>query len=264
MTQKTTENVADQKDLSVEETDIDDGSDLFDDGEPEAVTGGQAKADDPQKIVAPVSDKIKIKYNGNDEEYSVDEIVPLAQMGRNYPKIKEELDAVRNSEEMKTLAEIAKESGFKDVKSFAQELKTNLFNAKVDRRASELVSEGMKPEHAKKMAELELSQSSAKAQEQSPVDEGQKQAVNAYLELFQEFPETAEWDDLSKFPPEVRDQINAGKNPVVAYTKYLTAKAEKEKAIAIQNADARSRDTGSLGSNNSDEKDDPFLQGFGD
>lgn len=40
--------------------------------------------------------KLKIKYNHQEEEITLDEAVQLAQMGKNYPKLQEKLQALES------------------------------------------------------------------------------------------------------------------------------------------------------------------------
>lgn len=204
--------------------------------------------------------KFKIKYNGAEEEYTLDDLTALAQKGRNYDHVLQERDSAKNSPEMQILAELAKNAGMKDVTTFVKELQKNYLDMKIENRVRQLESEGLPTEHAKRMAELELKAESGKPEQepQNQTDEG----VNAFSELLSEFPETQEWKSLNDFPPEVRKMIEEGKKPIVAYTKYLAQKAEQEKAIALQNKEAIERDSGSFKSGKT-EKPDEFLAGLG-
>jgi hypothetical protein len=204
--------------------------------------------------------KHKIKYNGADEEYTLDDLKMLAQKGRNYDHVLQERDSAKNSQEMQILADLAKNAGMKDVATFVKELQKNYLDMKIENRVRQLESEGLPTEHAKRMAELELKADSGKQvqEQQAQPDEG----VDAFVELMSEFPETQEWKSLSDFPPEVRKMIDEGKKPIVAYTKYLAQKAEQEKAVALQNKQAIERDTGSFKSGKT-EKPDDFLAGLG-
>lgn len=218
---------------------------------------GAPKADQPVK--AEEVQKFKIKYNGKEEEYGVEELTNLAQKGRNYDHVLSERDALKNSEELKTLEQIAKDAGVKDVKTLIENLKKNVSDLKLDERAKKFESEGMTPEHARRMAELEM-----KAETQAVVEPEAKEnpLVDRFTELFDEFPETRDFKTLEDYPEEVQKMIEDGKTPLVAYTKYLTAQKDKELEIAKQNADAKSRDTGSFKSGKHDSKEDDFLKGL--
>lgn len=204
--------------------------------------------------------KHKIKYNGKEEEYAIEELITLAQKGRNYDHLLSERDALKNSEEMKALEEIATEAGVKDVKTLLTNLKENLVNMKLDDRAKKLEAEGMTPEHARRMAELELKAEAKPKVEAKP--DPIEPIKEQFKELFKEFPETQDWEKVEDFPDEVQKMMAEGKSPLVAYTKYLKNKADEELRIAQQNKDASQRDTGSFKTGKSEEKKDDFLSGF--
>lgn len=231
---------------------------------PEELSGNEpikdvtAEVKDEAKDVQDV-EKHKIKYNGKEEEYSIEELITLAQKGRNYDHVLGERDSLKNSEEMSILSKMAKDAGKKDVKEFLKDLSANIENVKLEERVKQLENEGMNPEHARRMAELEMKNT---AQPQADEASDIQPLVKQFEELFQEFPETQDWKELSDYPQEVQDLISDGKSPLVAYTKYLTKKAEDEKRVLEQNKQAQERDTGSFKTGKSETKDDDFLKGL--
>lgn len=198
----------------------------------------------------------KIKYNGKEMELSYDELIANAQKGMNYDHILSERDSLKNSETNKLLTEIAKENGLKP-EEFLASLKESKTNEKIMNRAKELEAEGMKPEHAKKMAELELKQPT-QAKEPDEV----KLLENEFKTLHQEFPETKDFKELSDFPKEVIELIKQGKSPLVAYAKYQMEEMKKNAEIEKNNLKNTLKDTGSLGKGEPDGKSDPFLEGL--
>lgn len=199
---------------------------------------------------APKNDKLKVKFNGEEKEVSIEEAITLAQKGMNYDHVKGELDNLKNSEEVKTLAELAKENGFKTGKEYLDHIRENARQAKVNEIFEQLKAEGVPEAYAKELAEAKVAAPKQKEPDTSP-----------FLELFKKFPETAEWKDLDAFPTEVRDAVKNGENPVVAYSLYKAQQAEAEKAKVLADQDARQRTPGSLNSD-SDAQPDPFLAGF--
>lgn len=219
---------------------------MFDPAEVEAESeGGEAKVETTEK--AP--EKIKIKYNGADEEYTLEDIKTLAQKGRNYDPLKEKFEGLKNSETAKRLKELTEEGGFKSEEEFLASLKAKTEQEKLNKRIAELESEGLGTEHAKRMAELELS----KPKENKP---------NPFEKLFQRFPETATMTDISQFPEEVRKSIEEGDDPVLAYAAYKVKVAEEEKARILSEADASKRSVGSLNTATAEKENDEFLSGF--
>lgn len=271
MTQKTNAPVETKEDVSSQTT-IDDTSDLDDteddmgesdegQGSDDNIFDDDDLTEEPSKTATAKQDeKTKVKYNGADVELTKEELITNAQKGMNYDKILQERDQARNSEELKTLSDLAKEAG-KDVKTFLGEMKQTIEGVKLSKRIEELTAEGFNPEQAKRFAEME---SKAKMAETIPAEvKEQEENVNSFKELFSEFPETSTWKTLEDFPKEVSDMIQQGKNPVIAYTKYLAGKAEADLATVRQAKDNKARDLGSLKSGKSDEKTDDFLEGLG-
>lgn len=216
--------------------------------------GGETEKAEPEVI------KEKIKYNGKEEEYTLEELKTLAQKGRNYDHVLGERDELKKySDEVKTLAELAKEAG-KEPKVFLEELRNNFRNEKLQKRVQELQEEGMKPEHAQRMAEMELNQPRQAVEEEQAQDP--THLVNEFQALFKKFPETAQFKDLSEFPEEVQTLIQEGESPLVAYMQYKMSELEKAKSVEAQNKDAQQRDTGSFKTGKSEEKEDEFLQGL--
>lgn len=208
-------------------------------------TGEQVEAVKPTET-AP--HKLKLKYNGVEEEKTEEEVISLAQMGMNYTKIKTKLDELENGE----LLTLAKDEGFKDIPSYVKSLSENTYKQKLEKKTNEYIEQGVPAEHADKLARVDLA---SKPKEDDPVQK-------SFEELFTEFPEeTKNFKSLSDFPQEVQDMIAQGKTPVIAFSKYVAKQGDEAKRIAKQNEDNANRDTGSLGTSSTTKEDD-FLRGF--
>lgn len=209
---------------------------------------------------------IKVKYNGEEKELDLnsnyDDIVAYIQKGMNYDHVVGERDSLKESEEMKLIRELAEEAGVKDTKEFVKKFKEDLTQTKVNKRAEQLMSEGMSKEHALYTAKLEVEKAPLppKGQEQQP-DPIEEQAVG-FKELLEEYPDLAKnkWED---FPEDFQRLVSEGKKPIVAWQKYLLNQSEKTQRDEKQKAGTKERDLGSM-RGKSDEKVDPFLTGFGD
>lgn len=243
-------------------TDLSFSADDFTQEEISQATSGEPNAEDgviTQKNATP--EMHKIKYNGKEEEYKYEDLVALAQKGRNYDHVIGERDALKNSEEMKMLSEMAKQAGKKDGKEFLKEMQDNLTALKIEKRAKELEADGMKPEHAKRMAELEVSQP-IKEVDETVTDQEPNQFVNDFKQLLENFPETQQYKDISEFPEEFRALMDSGLSPLVAYTKMMLGEKQKKEQIEKQNSDAKKKATNSLKSDQADGKEDSFLSGL--
>ena len=218
--------------------------DLFVDKTPEPTT-------ETTPVVQEQTPKYKIKYNGAEEELSLEEMTTLAQKGKNYDKKASELDQIKNSDENKILLELARSEGFKDIPSYVKSLKDTTYKNKLDAKVNEYVEQGLSAEYAEKLAKVDLANT-------PKVDDPQ---VELFTELFTEYPETAGWDSLDKFPQEVAEQINAGKKPIVAYAKYVAEQAKIANSKAALEEANKLKDPGSLKTSDSS-GEDPFWQGF--
>lgn len=202
--------------------------------------------------------KEKIKYNGKDEEYTMEELKNLAQMGRNYNKVLSERDSLKNSEELAYLKELATEKGV-DTKTLVNELKESRIKEKIESRAKELeASDGLTPEQALKMAQLEL-KANQPIKQDNPTDAIQKE----FETLLKEFPETREkFKEFKDLPKPIQEAIIEGKSVTVSYAKYLVEESNKAKEQALQELDAAKRTPGALNGGQQQKGNDPFLDGF--
>lgn len=202
--------------------------------------------------------KEKIKYNGKDEEYTMEELKNLAQMGRNYNKVLSERDSLKTSEELAYINELASEKGV-DTKTLVKELRESRNKEKLESRAKELEqSEGLNPQQALRMAELEFKANQPMKQD-NPTDAIQKE----FETLLKEFPETREqFKDFKDLPKPVQDAIVEGKSVTLAYAKHLVDESIKAKETALQELDAAKRTPGSLNGGEQQTKKDDFLDGF--
>lgn len=228
----------------------------------DSVSGKQTA--EPQSS-APTS-KIKIKYNGVEEEYDPatqqDTIVELLQKGRNYDKVNADKEALANSEEIQFLREQAKEAGFKDTKEYLQKLRADLQQDAITKRAQQLEAEGYNPQHALYTAQLESKAKQGTPRQVDPNEAFVQEMSNKFGELLAEYPETKQFKTLNDYPKPVIDMIQQGKTPLVAYQKYLLDTERSKAEIEAQNQANAKRDIGSLQSGKDDKAEDPFIAGL--
>lgn len=230
--------VFDPKDFA--ETDVQDTSNLTEDNNEQS------------------TEKVKIKYNGQEMDLTLDELKTHAQKGLNYDKILTERDSLKNSEELAYLKELATEKGV-DTKTLVKELKESRIKEKIESRAKELeASDGLTPEQALKMAQLEL-KANQPIKQDNPTDAIQKE----FETLLKEFPETREkFKEFKDLPKPIQEAIIEGKSVTIAYAKYLVEETNKAKEQALQELDAAKRTPGALNSGQQQKGNDPFLDGF--
>lgn len=224
--------------------------------------------DDVQTETQPsVSEKLKIKYNGVEEEYDLstqrDDIIALIQKGKNYDHIKSERDTLVNGEEMAYLKQLAKDKGFDDVKQFIKTESENYTQNKIAQRVNQLVSEGMSRKHAEYTAKLEFEKASpqeSKETKQEAEQVTEDSGVKGFVELFQEFPELTQ-KSFEDYPEDFKKDIANGKTPLVAWQKHLlnVERAERERIQKLK--DNKAKDLGTMQSG-TDDSDDAFLKEF--
>lgn len=212
-----------------------------------------------------VSEKLKIKYNGVEEEFDLstqkDDIIALIQKGKNYDHIKSERDTLM-SEEVAYLKELAKEKGFDDVRQYIKSERDTYTQRKVSERVNELVKEGMTLKHAEYTAKLELERTNQPTSEGTQTQATQvteDSGVQGFVELFQEFPDLTS-KEFTDYPEDFKKDLESGKSPLVAWQRHLlnVERAERERLQKI--SDNKSKDLGTMQSGKSDDSDDTFLK----
>lgn len=104
--EEVSDDLGDVFDKAWDEDDTDDGpigddtSDEVEEGQPdddhdETETEEEDKSEEPGAETEEANQLFKIKYNGNEEELTLDQMTELAQKGRNYDHVREERDNLR-------------------------------------------------------------------------------------------------------------------------------------------------------------------------
>lgn len=197
-----------------------------------------------------------LKFNGKEikaSELSAEDLKAHIQKGMNYDHVLAERDSFKNSEELSVIRDLAKEDG-KDVKTFLNELKNGRQQQKIENRAKELEAEGYKPEHALKVAELELKAKAVESVKPNSTEAYQKD----FETLLSTFPEAKEFKEFNDFPDAVKQAVIEG-NPILsAYAQYKVGQAEAEKQRVLQEVEASKRTTPSLVDSQKKEENDEF------
>lgn len=217
--------------------------------------------DSMDEVQSKTSDQFKIKFNGQEETLTREQMVELAQKGRNYDHVFQEKEALKNSEELKVLSQLAKESGYDDTKSYVEAMKQMSVQSKIDKRVAELEASGWDRDQAKYVADLEIKAQTTKPTQNSAND-GNKVLEDDFNALLNAYPETRKYTSPDQYPPEFKEMLVNGEKPVVAYSKYLANKADAERKVAEQNAQNKQRDPGSFRSTQNDSGKDNFLDGL--
>lgn len=263
---ETNQNTNDQ---SLENTNVNDDVFTFDMADIEADDAQESDAElESASAPQPSTERIKVKYNGSEVEYDTnsqrEEIATLIQKGMNYDHVLTERDSLKNSEEMAFLEEMAKKNGFENRKAFIEKVKADAIELEVNHRAEQLKAEGMSEQHALYTARLEQQTKRIeppKAQVPAQAEPIEK-LTQGFKELIDEYPEVRNLKSINDLPPEVLSMIEAGKQPLFAYQKFLLdqTKSEAEKLKQFQNN--QQRDLGTLKTGKGENSEDSFLSGL--
>lgn len=235
--------------------------------EPEQAPAAQEPTTTPEAAPAepPAPPKIKVKFNREDRELTLDEATVYAQKGMNYDKIAQR--ATEQEGRLSRYEQMAKMFGFDTADEMMAQAEQNFIDTKV----KDLVDQGNSEAIAKFLVSQEMEKLRPKAPAQSPVS-GLSPERKAELDEF-----NAAFPDVTKIPDEVFAMHQEGVRLKTAYQIYQDkqsiAKAEAEKKAALeelailkqnQAAAAKAPVTGTVGRAEpaKQEPEDPFLKGF--
>ena len=216
----------------------------------------EPEADQPTDTEEQKPDTFTLKVLGEEKSYTREEVVPLAQNGVDYDRVKGQLDEARNTlkefekvksdlakrnEQVQFMEELAKEQG----QTLDELIETT--QAQIMSRKTGKALEVCKGIVAHQRRERELQAQQAKLAETGSKNEKRDAEISAFMKAY---PELA--DDPKKVPKEVWDAVNAGETLLSAYRAYevkeLRAQLEKQKAEAEKEKQKqlnKSRSTGS-------------------
>ena len=144
-----------------EYTNLSDGQDMFlDEPEetenttPEEPAANEETKPEPETQTEPKSDAkpetIRIKYNGKEQDITLEQAVELAQKGMNYDHVYGELQQLRQAPEFALLDRYAAQNGMN-----RQQYMQALAQAETDRRVQQEMEKGIPEETARRLVNLE-------------------------------------------------------------------------------------------------------------
>lgn len=204
---------------------------------------------------------VKVKFNHEERELSLDEAAILAQKGLNYDKVMERLNGFEatNAKSLK----LAKNLGYESAEEMLSAAEQNYIN----RQVRELMDAG----NTEAMARFLVEQKMAKEEQPAPAPQPQAPQPEAPRIPQERIAELKEFVDaypgITKLPDEVIQANRNGVRLLVAYERYKNKAALDELAILKQNqaAAAKAPVSGTVGKTAPpapDINDDPFMKGF--
>lgn len=205
---------------------------------------------------------LRIKYNGEERDLSLDEARTLAQKGMNYDHVVQERD--RNRSAFDFLMERAKGEGI-TVEQLIEREKGRAENQRLEAKMEELRrrDDDASEETIKNLARFELDAENARAErEKAQEEENEKNTeIEGWKRLFKEHPELIEADGGSKVSKGVFDLVKEGYSPVEAYYIERNRELEEKNKMMSDASAAKKKSVGSLAGVQNTEEDD-FLAGF--
>ena len=260
--EETTEETAEEETEEAEELEEDD-------------RGDDDRAQDEEKEEIPAS--FTLKVNGSEVQVSQEEIIPLAQKGMDYDRIRQQRDQLMNDKAIRQLDELAQLQGM-DRENFIGFLMGSFRQNQISQLAYQLVNEkGLDEQTAYEMAALQvenqsiLNNQSLQRQREERLQREQQELMarqnseqqrmaDSFAALYNAFPELGEktFDDL---PDSVKQAIISGQSPLEAYQAFVIGENKKQLEIMRNNTKVKEKKTGSTQSVKRAEQDD-FLSTF--
>ena len=229
----------------------------------------ETEADQPTETEVRNEDTFSLKYMGEEKSFTREEVVPLAQKGMDYDRVKGQLEEARNSlkeyeqikgdlakrnDQLYWLEELAKEQN-QTLDDLIEVTQAQVMSRKTGQNIE--VCKGIVKNQR---LERELKARESKLNATTDQNEKIKSDIDAFMKAY---PELAA--DPKNLPQEVWDAVKAGEPLLNAYRAYeikeLRAQLEKQKAEAekkLQKEINKSRSTGSMSTKGKKTEDDFF------
>lgn len=256
---------------------------LFDDAEEtvdtpiEEETATEEETEEPveeQEVVEEKPQTLRLKYNGEIKEVTLDEAIALAQKGMNYDKKIQELDNLKNSRELQLINRLAKESNLsvdeylnnvekqfeqQTIAKIGNELRKKYPNADRDTLEELAKSQYALIQQDKKYKEIEEAQKQELNEEEieQKNDEELTQMLNEFLE---EYPDVNLEEELKN--EELAQLLEKGESLLSAYRKIENRRLKAQLEAQRLNNKNKAKSTGSIKGDAKSIDSDAFKSGF--
>ncbi len=227
---------------------------------------GTSRTPSPTTTESAPAQTLKIKYNGREEDVSLEEAAVLAQKGKNYDHVSAERDELRGMRS--TLERYAKASGLslEDYMASLEERGSQAAEAEV-RATVEAdypdADEGLIDELTRFRFEKSRRERTEAAAENERIEKEAR--VKPWREFMAAFPDV----DVKSLPESVISEIQGGKSPIVAYQAHQNAELKREieelkrdNQLAEQRGRNKALSVGSAVGDAAEKEKDDFLTGF--
>ena len=212
-----------------------------------------------QEEVGATPQTLKLKYNGEEKEISLEEAVQLAQKGMNYDHVMSERDSFKANNEI--LKKCAKESGL-SLEQFMAALESHSVRTAMESEMEKLEEEfpDMSEEAMEELARFRVEQ---KTREREAAEaEANQKALDARTKPWRDFIKVFPEVSIKDLPAPVVKAIEDGRTPIEAYQSHLIAELQEKNKTAEQTGMNKARSIGSATGDAIDKNKDAFLEGF--
>lgn len=238
----------------------DDTTDEVEEGQPdddhsETEAKEEDKSEEPRAETEEANQLFKIKYNGNEEELTLDQMTELAQKGRNYDHVREERDNLRGKtkdaeEKLAFLEDLAKRAGLSVQEQIDRTRALWLMNDEFDK--------GNEISEAEALLRVQRERNTPVEQEKQEPQEPNNDIIDRFLAVYPDVKAT-------DIPQEVWESARRMGDLLGAYQafeiKRLKQENEKAKQAAFNEKNAQ-RSTGPRKSSGANKVKDAFDEGW--
>jgi len=251
------DDVAEEGSEDNDEPVVDEEPDQGEDGNPEPDHDDEPdetpeESEEPGDKTETANQRFKIKYNGNEEEYDLDQMTTLAQKGRDYDHVREDRDAMKGK--------YGKYEGFlqklADKAGVSIEEQIDLTEAMwlMDEEAEK----GNSLTEAEALLRVQRNRNAVAEKEEKQAEKNNDEIINRFLAVYPDVQAT-------DIPKDVWDMASKTGDLLGAYQAYeiKQIKAENEKLRQeARNEQNAKRSTGPLKSSGTSKKLDDFDEGW--
>lgn len=241
--------------------------------EPEAGDAGSTDTQEdgqPNGAQPAGAETFTLKYKGQEEQYTREQLLELAQKGRDYDGLREDRDRLRDHH---PALELIDRYAARNNMTREQYLEFAQRRADEDEAAPvvrQLMDAGTPEAVARELALRRLQETRGQArrqQEQQAAQTREEQQRNAEAEKQAGYRALVDYAnqngiDLSKLPQEVLRDINAGMKPLEAYLRYENASLRLERSQREQNEKNKDKNPGRVNDKAPAAVKDPFDDAF--
>ena len=241
--------------------------------EPEAGNAGGTETQEdgqPNGAQPAGAETFTLKYKGQEEQYTREQLMELAQKGRDYDGLREDRDRLRDHH---PALELIDRYAARNNMTREQYLEFAQRRADEDEAAPvvrQLMEAGTPEAVARELALRRLQETRGQArrqQEQQAAQTREEQQRNAEAEKQAGYRALVDYAnqngiDLSKLPQEVLRDINAGMKPLEAYLRYENASLRLERSQREQNEKNKDKNPGRVNDKAPAAVKDPFDDAF--